>query len=246
MAVTDEDGNKLEWPIGVAWSHSQLTKFEQCGVLYEQTNVLKNYPFVDSPASIEGKRVHKMLEDYVSLGAELPFGLRPIKALIDKVCTDALEVLPERDINITHRLTPCTVFHSECSYRGRIDLTVTRPDREAIIFDYKTGKNPDDPDEQIEYQALAILLEKPKITKVHGAYIYTKHPRRWIDPVTREDIPHLVKKITPRLIKLGEAKAKGRFSKRTGVHCKWCPVEWCEFNDNKNLVKGGQHGVPVE
>lgn len=237
MALYDEDGNQITWPRGLPWSHSALGRFEECSFLYGETNVKKNpkYPFVENEAMRTGKQIHKMLEDYITLGSTLPNMLQPIGRLVDKVCANAKEVLPERDVNLTWELEPCSVFHTECSYRGRIDVTAVRSDDEAIILDFKSGRHPDDPDEQLEYQSLALMMEKPNVTRVHPYYIYTKHPKRRVPTIEREHLPHLAKKIIPRLLRMKEARDKRIFVPKPGVQCKWCPIGECKYNENRKL-----------
>lgn len=235
MPLYDDDGKQVEWPRELPWSHSALGRFESCGLLYGETNVAKKYPFVENEAMRIGKDIHKMLEDYVTIGAPLPLMLQPIGRLIDTVCKGAKEVIPERDVNLTWELEPCSVFHGACSYRGRIDLTVIRQDDEAIIFDYKTGRHPDDPDEQLEYQSVALLMEKPHVRCVHPYYIYTKHPKRRVSTVEREHLPFLAKKIIPRLLRMKEARDRRVFTPKPGVQCKWCPIKTCKYNENRNL-----------
>jgi CRISPR/Cas system-associated exonuclease Cas4 (RecB family) len=234
MSVRDDDGTVLEWPRGLAWSHSALGRFEDCSLLYAETNVKKTYPYTTSPAMAAGKVAHKQMEDYVQQGTEPPLMLRGIKAFVDRICENAVEIVPERDVNLTYKLAPCGVFHDDVSYRGRIDLTVVRHDNEAIIVDYKTGRHPNDPPEQIEYQALAVLLERPTLKAVHGYYLYTKHPRRPVGAITRADIPRLIKGMTPRLNRMAAARANNNYLPKPGTHCKWCPVITCKFNEKRS------------
>jgi len=237
MTLYDEDGQKISWPRDLPWSHSALGKFEDCPLLYGETTFNKTkYPFVENEAAKTGKEIHKKFEDYITVGTELPNMLQPYGRLIDVICKDAKEVLPERDVNLTWELEPCSVFHYAVSYRGRIDLTVVRPDNDAIIFDFKTGRYPDDPDDQLEYQSVALLLEKPHVLRVHPYYIYTKHPKRRVSTVERDHLPFLAKKIIPRLMRMKEARDKKNFPPKPGVQCKWCPVASCKYNENRKLV----------
>lgn len=237
MPLYDEDGQQIKWPYDLPWSHSALGRFEECAFLYGETNVKKNpkYPFVENEAMRTGKQIHRMLEEYLTVAAPLPLMLQPIGRLCDAVCKNAMEVLPERDINLTWELEPCTVFHGACSYRGRIDLTAIHKDNEAIIFDFKTGRHADDPDEQLEYQSLALMLEKPHIQRVHPYYIYMKHPKRRVPTVERDHLPYLAKKIIPRLLRMKEARDKRVFPVKPGIQCKWCPIGECKYNENRKL-----------
>ena len=56
----------------VIWSYSSMKNFQGCPRRYHEVNVLKNYPFIDTPQTIYGKQVHSAIEDYFENGVVLP------------------------------------------------------------------------------------------------------------------------------------------------------------------------------
>lgn len=222
---------KLRLPPEVPWSFSALERFEGCARQYGAINVKKAYPFVESQAMKDGKTTHKLLEDYVQLGKELPSGLMHIKTIIDIVTKGAERVSGEQDIAFTHMLQPCGTFDNDVSYRGKIDLLSLRKDA-AFVLDYKTSSQPREGDEQIIWMGIAVLLKYPQYNVVHGMFIYTKHEPRRI-AVKRADIQEHVDRMIPRLLRLKEAKSTNTFLPTPGWMCKFCPVKTCEFHPNR-------------
>jgi hypothetical protein len=234
MPVLDKDGTPLQWPRHVPWSDSALERFERCSLMYGKTNYSGVYPFQSSPAMEAGNVAHKSMEEYITMGKEpLPI-LKPVKTFIDKLIPKAREVIPERSINLTYDLRACPWSDPDVSYRGKLDFTAIMPDQTAVIVDYKTSSEPREDFEQLEYQALALLLERPKLRRCYGYYAYSKFPRRQMEPVNREDVPRLVKLMVPRLKRLEQARAEEKWIPTPGFYCKWCPVATCKFNPKRN------------
>ena len=80
-----------------AWSHSSLKDFEGCQRRYHEVKVLKNYPFVQTEATIYGNKVHEALELYVKEDKPIP----PEYAQFQDV-VDALLKKPGREIGRAH------------------------------------------------------------------------------------------------------------------------------------------------
>jgi PD-(D/E)XK nuclease superfamily len=234
MTIYDpKTGEPLEWPRGLFWSHSALGRCEDCSLMYGSTNVMKLYPFEESPQMKAGNVTHAQLENYVTNGTDVPLMLKGIQRFIDKLSERAIEVIPERWVNVTYdiRSTP-QAFHDDVSYRGKIDFTAIMKD-DAVIVDYKTSSEPRETFEQLEYQALATLVERPKLRRVYGYYAYTKFARRGMEPVSREDIPRLVKLIKPRLERMKKVRDEKLYTPNPGYYCRWCPVVTCKFNPKR-------------
>jgi PD-(D/E)XK nuclease superfamily len=221
------------WP-QVQWSFSALEAFERCAMQFGEVNVRKKYPFVESEQMKAGNQVHKMLEDYVTIGTPLPAGLTHIKAHIDKLCVGALNVQAEQSVALTWDLEPCGTFDFNVSYRGKLDLTVSRPDA-LIVTDYKTSSEPREGLEQLELSCLAALQRNKQYDVAWGVFAYTKHKFRKVK-VLRSDIPLLAATMVPRLERLKEAKEKGLFPATPGFQCRWCPVVTCEHNPKHKSV----------
>ena len=65
------------------WSYSSLKDYIGCAKRYQETKVLKNYVFQDTPQTIYGKEVHKALEDYVKSNTALAKNYERYKGLVD-------------------------------------------------------------------------------------------------------------------------------------------------------------------
>jgi len=230
--VTDEQGEVMQWP-NVPWSYSAISKFEQCELSYGAVNVQKKWRTEETEAMSSGTLVHRQMEDYVAAKKELPLMLQPLGRAVDRLCQGAKAVYPERSVNLTYRLDPCGVFHDDCCWRGRIDLTVMRADA-TIIVDYKTGREPRDTFDQLELCAFAAMVERPEIEVVHAMYAYTKHGLRQMPTFTRADLPRVVREWTPRLKRLQIARAEAQYRATPGPWCRWCPVLDCQFNPKGN------------
>ena len=230
--LVDQDGNPVVLPAHVPWSYSALTKFEKCPRSYGEVNVKKNYKFENNPVLDAGNATHQQLDNFVTSGAELPILLRRIGDFVTKLSAKAKEVYPERQINLTHELKPCTVFHDYCVLRVKIDLTLIYG-ATAIVLDYKTSSEPRETFEQLELSAAAVMIERPDIKEVNAAYVYTKHPVRQMKPIKQEQAADIIKSYIPRLKRLEHARSNDDYPPKPGWWCKWCNVTRCEFYGKK-------------
>lgn len=224
--------NKLIlWP-EVPWSFTNLNKFETCARQYGEVVVNRQkYPFKSSAALEHGNQIHKMLENYIQLGSELPMGLTHIKAVIDTVAKGATQVTTEQDISFTHLLQICDKYDRDVSYRGRIDMLALH-ERTAFVIDFKTGSAPREGDEQLVWMAIAVLLKYPQYDSVFAMFVYTKHDTRRLR-VNRADIARHVDELNPRLQRLADARQNRVFLPTPGWQCQYCPVVTCEHHRTK-------------
>lgn len=219
------------FPKGVVFSVSNLDAFELCPRNYEASHVTKTVAFESSDAMEAGKETHKQLENYVMMGTPLPLGLTKVKAVVDAVCADAIDIIPERRVALTAALEPVGFFHDDVAYRGIIDLTVIRK-KSIIILDYKTSNEPRETFLQLKLNSTAVLMENPSYDTVHMMYVYTKFPHRR-ETFTRDDLPAFLGEVYPRVERLRLARAEGNFPPIPSWKCRFCKVKTCPHNKNE-------------
>lgn len=224
----------LELPQDAPWSYSTLNAFETCARNYGEVNVLKKFPFVESEAIKQGKQVHALLESYITIGSPLPPGLVEIKGYIDKMVDGAAAVQGEQSLNYSYDLQPCQVMSTSCSYRGKLDLTVMRPNGVGIVVDYKTSSSPRESMDQLEFAAVASLIHNPDMREVHAYFLYTKGFRPRKVTLIRASIPGIINGVRPRIERMALAKAQNFFPPTPCYVCRWCPILNCEFNESNN------------
>lgn len=206
----------------VAWSHSRISTFKKCPKQMYETAIAKSVPFEQSPAMLEGDRVHKMLDARVSKKVPFPHGytyLEPIARVVDTVPG---QTFTEMRMTLSPNLTPTGYFAPDAYVRVIIDVAKVR-DHEAWLGDYKTGKVTMD-QEQLKLFSAVAFHHWPDVTKIRASYIYINH--KVIDGAdyTREDLPRMWEELLEEPARLQECAASNNWPARPGRHCRWCTV----------------------
>lgn len=229
-------------------SHSSLQTFELCPRQYEAKYVLRNVKFQPSYESEWGDRAHQYLENYLKASGkfEIPSevhkdtkqNMRDYQWAGDALLTRAQSrggyVLAERKFALDHEKDTADYWDKTCWLRGKIDVTIIYPQQgEAEVYDFKTGKKKDDPDQCILYSASA-MVDYGNVSKVRAGYIWLKLPAdKAVDKpmtFTRADLPNMFRAFDAKYFALQDAYESGVFPPKPNGLCKnWCDVP-CEFN----------------
>jgi RecB family exonuclease len=214
--------------VDTPWSYSALDAFETCPLNFYWTRVHKpsrGEPY--SKAKADGTDVHSAMQAYVERGTEPPIALRKFKGIVDRVTTDASDVVCEIKLGLTAELKPCGYFDHNISLRTQFDLQALRPDAIAQL-DYKTSSQPRETELQLKLYGLAGLMTWTQYDKAWSAYIYTHHPSRAL-LTERKDLPAIVAEVNPRVERLRLAREENHWPERQGWKCSYCPVKECRF-----------------
>ena len=218
------------------WSYSKIKDFKTCARSFHAKYVEGRFPFVDTPATIEGKKFHKAAEDHIRIGAPIPRRMKEWGITVEQVNKLRGEVKGEQKLAVNEKLEPCQYFGKDVWLRGQVDAQVERlDDGEVLIFDWKTGsaKYPD-PD-QLEIMALLAFARWPGVHTVKAALVFVKHNIFVKETYEREDVPDLWGKWLAEFRVMEKAFADGEWVPEQNGLCKrHCGVIECEFNGGFN------------
>jgi hypothetical protein len=213
-----------------AWSYSSLKTFQQCPKKYYHLKVAKDIKDEGSEATIYGKELHKVAEDYIKDGTPIP----PQFAFIQET-VDALKKIPgekhtEIELGVSNkggRLNPCGFYDKDAWYRGIADLLIVNGD-EGYLVDYKSSKNAKYADlKQLDLLAGAVFAHFPELKTLKSALIFvvsnefvnkehsSMHKMAYFEHVRFD------------LERLETALKTGVWNAVAGPLCGWCPVKTC-------------------
>jgi hypothetical protein len=212
----------------VAWSYSSLKTFQQCPKKYYHTRVAKDFKDEDSTATIYGKEVHKVAEEFIRDGTPVPEKYAFIKPVLE-----SLNKIPgtkhcEIQFGLTEDLKPCGFFDADVWWRGIADLLVINGE-EAYLVDYKTSKNAKYADtKQLDLLAAATFAHYPEVKRIKSALIFVvcndfdkKHH-------VIEDSSKYVAPFKYDLERLDNAMVTGTWNANSSALCPYCPVKTCQ------------------
>lgn len=214
-----------------AWSYSSLKTFQQCPKKYYHLKVAKDIKDDGSEATIYGKELHKVAEDYIKHGTPIP----PQFAFIQKT-VDALKAIPgekhtEIELGVSNKggkLSACGFFDKDAWYRGIADLLIINGD-EGYLVDYKSSKNAKYADlKQLDLLAAAVFTHFPEIKSLKSALIFVVSN----EFVNKEHSSHhrlaYFEHVRFDLERLEKAMETGVWNAVSGPLCGWCPVKTCQ------------------
>jgi RecB family exonuclease len=155
-----------------AWSWSRAKTYSQCPFKLK-CSAIDRIKEPESEAQLEGKRVHKLAEDFLLGRIEFPKELAFFKDDYEALrnCGEDLKV--EYPITFREDLSETTWFAKDAWLRVRFDAFVWNDDGTAVVIDLKTGKVRKEDLEQCELFALAVFLRYPEIEEVTSELWYT-------------------------------------------------------------------------
>lgn len=223
----------------LAWSHSRAALFRKCPYWCWAQNVAKPalVKFKDTKATLDGTRIHKMLEKRVSEGIAFPPDFMYLEPIALALIAAPGKTFTEVQMSLDADLRPCGYRDwDNCYVRGIADILkidVTR----AFAGDYKTGKRDVD-EEQLMLMAAMLFSIFPEVMRVTAAYIWT--PTKQFDKFVyeRNQLEAMWEKllVTPR--QMQEAYVTGIWKKRPGAQCQWCPVNEAGLCDKAAMPYG--------
>ncbi len=211
-----------------SWSFTALVNYEGCPARYAAERFYCTTVWEDTPQIIHGNRVHLAAEQYlkkipISNPEALP-EVQPYARLIGE--SDYLNLNVELEIALDENLKKTTWFGKNAWFRGKLDVVVTKHPFTAIIYDWKTGKFKDNPD-QLKIFAAALAQVRPGIETFVPKFIWTKTREvSGLGPnndgvITRDEIPGIWAGVLGRVARMQEAWDTETFPARPSFLCKW-------------------------
>jgi len=201
-----------------AWSHSRLKEYEDCP-LKAKIDHLDKIKEPKGPALLNGQRVHKEAEDYVSGRLKkLPASLKLFAAEFKALQKISKRVALEGELAFDKTWRRCDWFAPETWLRLKMDAYYVDSDR-LILVDYKTGKVHPENMEQLDLYAVVGFLIHPEVSVVDAQLWYLDQGEVNARSYTLKEAGRLQKIWTKRPAKL---LADSTFKPRPGSGCRWC------------------------
>ena len=217
-----------------AWSHTALDNFENCPKQFYETKVVKpsRYPFVDTPETIWGRKVHKDFENRLLYNAPLPPDLQAHEDFLAAFQAEPGEIAGEERIALDTAMRQCQYFDRKVQvwYRGQVDAR--KRDRAAgvsHILDHKTGKVKND-FTQLKGFAMWEFLTQPDIHTCRVEFYWTQIRGANGETYYREQLPEIIRFFAAKLHRYADAFLTDTFPPKPSGLCNgWCPVTTCEY-----------------
>lgn len=214
-----------------AWSYSQLKAFEQCPRKWYHTAIKKDFVEEKGEQQRWGDKVHKALEDRITQPAkEIPVEFHKYVSIADRIASLPGVTFAERKIALDDQFRPVDWFDPSVWVRGIVDIGKLDGPR-AALFDYKTGKMKEDPDQLKLFAGIGFCIH-PEVETITVALVWLQDMKLGT-PVTykREQLPQLWNDFLPRVERMRVARETNVYEPKPSGLCKrWCPVKTCEFH----------------
>lgn len=210
----------------IAWSWSRIETFEQCPRKFQLQNIIKapNFKFEVNPTTERGKLVHDQLEKALLGTAELPEELKHVQPIIDKIQSSFTEIQTEREIAWDKDKKLCSWFDTTVTmFRCALDVLAVNGTK-AIIYDWKTGKVRDKPD-QLRLYAAVVFMMYPEVQTVHTAFIFVDHMQVKDAIYTRDQFQKIWHEFEDRAELIQIADESNQWPPRKNGLCGWCKAD---------------------
>lgn len=212
------------------WSYSSLQSYETCPRRHLITKLKKLIKEPQTAQLAWGNEVHKALEGAVKGTDGLGTRFKAYQPIVDILMATPGEKLAERNFALTSAFKPVDYWAPDAWVRGKADLTILRS-TSGFLFDYKTGKVKEDPD-QLNLFAAVLLAEKPLLERVHTGFVFVAANKIIKKTVTRAEAPIIWQGYVQRVRRMELSVAEDDFPPRPSGLCReYCPVgrKLCEF-----------------
>lgn len=209
-------------------SYSRLSTFESCERKFEYLYVLKSVQDMGSTATEYGTRVHTELElrgKALAAGDPAPEEGEAKKwyGLVDRIAAQPGDKLFEHQMAIRRDKTPCGWFDGDVWLRSIADVLVVNG-KKAWCFDWKTGKQKENPT-QMQLFAAMVFLHFPDVEEVVTSFVWLVPGKTTNATYQRRYADSLWLSIEPRLVAVQEAVDLGVFKAKPSGLCPWCPAQ---------------------
>lgn len=220
------------------WSFSRLNLWRTCPRWFGEVHVRKTVVEPPSEATDFGSRVHEHIANRITSVAPWPDECAKFADTVD-LLVETIGASGERYVE--HKLAldterkPCDWMADKVWVRSVLDLLYVHGDR-AIVLDWKTGKRPAEPSDQLKLFALVVFAAFPEVETVSTAFIWLRS-----SPIcaTREvyhrhQADAMWVEFMLQTEQLDDAVRRNEFFPRPSGLCRrWCPVVTCEFNGSR-------------
>lgn len=213
------------------WSYSGIKLFGTCPKKYEAEKLTKEVKFTDSDATIYGKEIHTVCEEYVRDGKPIPEKHNYLQTYLDTLNAIPGEKHCEIKVGVKKddgRLVSCDYNDPAVWFRGICDLFILNGTK-GFIVDYKTSKSARYADmRQLKLMAAALFLKYPELQKLKLSLLFVVSKEMVKDEVQVERGLDIFAELNDLLTQREIAYTTGVFNpKPNGLCARWCRVMSC-------------------
>ncbi|MCK5603958.1 PD-(D/E)XK nuclease family protein [Candidatus Pacearchaeota archaeon] len=210
-----------------SWSFTVLQNYEGCPARYAAEKFYCTTVWVDTPQILWGNRVHTANEQFlkripVAEPEVVEYSQPYLNALMD---APKLNMYVEREIALTEDLRRTKWFAKDAWFRMKMDVVILKKKFHLNIYDWKTGKFKDNPD-QLKMSCAAWSCVDPHIEVYTPKFIWLKEKTisglGVPEMITRAEIPGIWAGILGRVARMQEAWDTETFPARPSFLCPWC------------------------
>lgn len=212
------------------WSYSSLKTFQQCPKKYYHLKVVKDVKDIGSDATVYGKSLHKIAEDYIKDGTAIPPQFAFMQETLDALNNIAGNKYTEIELGVINhngKLSACGFFDKRAWYRGVADLLIINGN-EGYLVDYKSSKNAKYADlKQLDLLAAAVFVNYPKLTSLKSALLFIVSNEFVNTNHIANHTSLYFEHVHFDLERLETALETNVWNAVAGPLCGWCPVKTC-------------------
>ena len=218
--------------MSIIWSYSSLKTFQQCPKKYYHTKVAKDVREPDTKATLYGKRMHTVAEEFIRDGKPIPpefdYLVPTLKMLAaipgDKYC--------EVKLGLTRDLKACDFDAPDVWWHGIADLVIINEEKGlAHSVDYKTSKSARYADvKQLDLVAAGIFAKFPQVKRIKSALVFVVS-KEFVKAAHFKE--HELQYVAPAAADVSRIEAALKtnvWNPVSGPLCKFCAVKQCEYN----------------
>jgi CRISPR/Cas system-associated exonuclease Cas4 (RecB family) len=218
--------------MSIVWSFSSLKTFQQCPKKYYHTKIAKDIKEPDTKATLYGKQMHTVAEEFIRDGKPIPETFEYLVPTLEELAAIPGEKLCEVKLGLTRDLKPCDFSAPDVWWHGIADLVIINEEKElAYSIDYKTSKNARYADKkQLDLVAAAIFAKFPKVKKIKSALMFVVSKEFVKAEHTYDKRVHYIEQVTPDVERIEAAIRTDVWNPIEGPLCRFCAVKQCEYN----------------
>jgi CRISPR/Cas system-associated exonuclease Cas4 (RecB family) len=218
--------------MSIVWSFSSLKTFQQCPRKYYHAKVAKDIKEQDSKATLYGKQMHLIAEEYIRDGTPIPPAFDYLKPTLDMLAAIPGEKLCEVKLGLTRDLKACDFDAPDVWWHGIADLVILHEEKGlAPSVDYKTSKSARYADTtQLDLVAAGIFAKYPKIKRIKSALVFVVSKEFVKTDHDKEKESRYIAQVVPDIKRIEIALQNNVWNPVSGPLCKFCAVTQCEYN----------------
>jgi hypothetical protein len=218
--------------MSIIWSYSSLKTFQQCPRKYYHTKIAKDIKEPDTKATLYGKRMHTVAEEYIRDGTPIPLEFDYLEPTLKTLANIPGEKHCEVKLGLTRDFKACDFDAPDVWWHGIADLVIINEEKGlAHSVDYKTSKSARYADiKQLDLVAAGIFAKFPQVKKIKSALVFVVSKEFVKSDHNKEQELHYVAQMLPDIKRIESSLKTNVWNPVSGPLCRFCAVKDCEYN----------------